>query len=132
MPVKTDPLIYSCSGCSNVAQLANTLALRLDRAGVAEMSCIAGVGGGVPALVRVAQSGRPVVAIDGCKLQCAQACLRQVNVEPDLHVMLGDFGLRKRLGEDCSEAQADQLEDELVELVWGMQKKPGLPPTVSR
>ena len=37
------PIIYSCSGCSNVAQLANTLAVRLDRAGLAEMSCIAGV-----------------------------------------------------------------------------------------
>lgn len=39
------PLVYACSGCSNVAQLANTIAVRLDRAGLAEMSCIAGVGG---------------------------------------------------------------------------------------
>ncbi len=38
------PLVYACSGCSNVAQLANDLALRLDRARLAEMSCIAGVG----------------------------------------------------------------------------------------
>ncbi|WP_022963855.1 putative zinc-binding protein [Halopseudomonas pelagia] len=119
---KTDPLIYSCSGCSNVAQLANTLALRLDRSGIAEMSCIAGVGGGVPALVRTAQSGRPIVAIDGCKLQCAKACLHQAGVEPDLHVMLGDFGLRKRFGEDCSEFQADQLEDKLVDMIWRLQR----------
>ena len=42
------PLIYSCSGCSSAAQLANHVAVRLDRAGVAEMSCIAGVGGDVP------------------------------------------------------------------------------------
>ncbi|GGC98292.1 putative zinc-binding protein [Halopseudomonas salina] len=118
MPAKTEPLVYSCSGCSNVAQLANTLALRLDRAGIAEMSCIAGVGGGVSALVRVARSGRRVVAIDGCKLACAKACLRQAGVEPDLHVMLGDFGVRKRFGEDCSVEQADQLEDELVEMIW--------------
>ncbi|MBF3198252.1 zinc-binding protein, partial [Pseudomonas aeruginosa] len=41
------PLVYACSGCSNVAQLANDLALRLDRARLAEMSCIAGVGGDV-------------------------------------------------------------------------------------
>lgn len=125
MPAKTDPLIYSCSGCSNVAQLANTLALRLDRAEIAEMSCIAGVGGGVPALVRTAQSGRPIVVIDGCKLECAKACLRQADVEPDLHVMLGDFGLRKRFGEDCSEEQADQLEDELVEMVWQLRRMTG-------
>lgn len=123
MPVKTDPLIYSCSGCSNVAQLANTLALRLDRAGIAQMSCIAGVGGGVPSLVRVARSGRPVVAVDGCKLECAKACLRQAGVEPDLHVMLGDFGMRKRFGEECTEQQADQLEDELVERVWLLNRQ---------
>lgn len=46
------PLIYSCSGCSNVAQLANSLAVRIDRAGLAEMSCIAGVGGDVKPLVK--------------------------------------------------------------------------------
>lgn len=45
-------LVYSCSGCSNVAQLANRIAVRMDRTGVAEMSCIAGVGGEVPALLR--------------------------------------------------------------------------------
>ena len=33
MPDSSLPLVYSCSGCSNVAQLANTLALRLDRQG---------------------------------------------------------------------------------------------------
>lgn len=126
MSARTDPLIYSCSGCSNVAQLANTVALRLDRAGVGEMSCIAGVGGGVVPLVRVARSGRPVVAIDGCKLECAKACLRQVGVEADLHVMLGDLGLRKRFGEECSEGQAEQVEDKLVEMIWGLQKHPRL------
>lgn len=36
----TLPLVYSCSGCSSAAQMANCLALELDRKGVAEMSCI--------------------------------------------------------------------------------------------
>lgn len=36
------PLVYSCSGCSSAAQMANALAVRLDREKVAEMSCIAG------------------------------------------------------------------------------------------
>jgi uncharacterized metal-binding protein len=69
------PLVYSCSGCSNVAQLANSLALRLDRACLAEMSCIAGVGGHVPALVNKAKSGRLIVALDGCPLHCVKGCL---------------------------------------------------------
>lgn len=38
------PLVYSSSGCSNVAQLANDVAVVMDREGLAQMSCIAGVG----------------------------------------------------------------------------------------
>ena len=103
------PIIYSCSGCSNVAQLANTLAVRLDRAGLAEMSCIAGVGGDVKALVKKAHSTRPIIVIDGCHLQCAKACLSRHNIAADVHVTLSDYGLRKRYGEDCSTAEADRL-----------------------
>ncbi|WP_279384630.1 putative zinc-binding protein [Vreelandella lionensis] len=33
---KPRALIYACSGCSDVAQLANSVALRLDHAGEAE------------------------------------------------------------------------------------------------
>ncbi|NLY13200.1 MAG: zinc-binding protein [Gammaproteobacteria bacterium] len=111
------PLIYSCSGCSNVAQLANTLAVRIDRAGLAEMSCIAGVGGDVKALVKKAQEQRPVLVIDGCHLHCAKACLERHNVQPSMHITLSDFGLRKRYGEDCSAEQADQLFIELSDII---------------
>ncbi|MFO6380467.1 anaerobic/virulence modulator AnvM, partial [Pseudomonas aeruginosa] len=76
------PLVYACSGCSNVAQLANDLALRLDRARLAEMSCIAGVGGDVPLLVRRARSGRPILALDGCPLHCVKGCLARHEVVP--------------------------------------------------
>lgn len=111
------PLVYSCSGCSNVAQLANTLALRLDRADLAEMSCIAGVGGNVPALVRKAQSGRRIIALDGCQLHCVTGCLSQHGVSADIHLTLNEYGLRKRYGEDCSPEEADALFDEVSALL---------------
>ena len=79
---RSQPLVYACSGCSSAAQMANYVAICLDRAGLAEMSCIAGVGGDVPSLVKLAKSGRPVVAIDGCKLHCARSCLSRHGVEP--------------------------------------------------
>jgi uncharacterized metal-binding protein len=72
------------------------VALRLDREGLAEMSCIAGVGGGVTPLVRTAQSGRPILAIDGCPLACATACLARCGVRPDEHLDLSDLGVRKK------------------------------------
>ncbi|WP_404471760.1 putative zinc-binding protein [Vreelandella venusta] len=96
---KPRTLVYACSGCSDVAQLANSVALRLDHTGEAEMSCIAGVGGGVPGLVRTARSGRPVVAIDGCQMHCASHCLANAGVTPTEHVKLYENGLRKRRGQ---------------------------------
>ena len=87
------PLVYSCSGCSSAAQMANHVALRLDREGEAEMSCIAGVGGNVPHLVRIAQSGRPILAIDGCALECTRSSLAQRGVQPARHMLLNEQGV---------------------------------------
>ncbi|MCB1974911.1 MAG: putative zinc-binding protein [Burkholderiaceae bacterium] len=100
------PLVYSCSGCSSAAQLANHVALRLDRAGVAEMSCIAGVGGDVPSLVRTARSGRPIIALDGCPLNCVQGCLSRHGITADRHYQLQQYGVKKRRHEDFDAAQA--------------------------
>lgn len=119
------PLVYSCSGCSNVAQLANTLAVRLDRAGLAEMSCIAGVGGRVASLVSKANSGRPILAIDGCRLQCVRGCLDQHGVRASEHLVLSEQGLKKRYGEDFSGETVEQIYIEVVDLLAGerMQKR---------
>ena len=111
IPVKqlapeTLPLVYSCSGCSNIAQLANQLALELDRDNIAEMSCIAGVGGGVKKLVKLAQSGRPIIALDGCALHCVKHCLSQQGVSATHHFTLSEFGLKKHY-------KTDFLENEL-------------------
>ena len=107
-PSSPPPLVYACSGCSSVAQMANHLALTLDREGVAEMSCIAGVGGGVAKLVKTARSGRRILAIDGCPLACARACLRQAGVEPDCHVQLHEYSVRKRYHADFDPEEAER------------------------
>jgi uncharacterized metal-binding protein len=90
------PLVYSCSGCSSAAQAANDVALRLDRESVAEMSCIAGVGGNVRSLVQLARSGRPILAIDGCPLACSKACLERCGVVPDEHLDLSRLGVARQ------------------------------------
>ncbi len=106
---KDRPLIYACSGCSDVAQLANNVAVRLDHTGEFEMSCISGVGGQVPALVNTARSGRSITVIDGCPLQCARACLTNVGVEPDDHIRLYEFGFRKHYGRSYDAIAVDEV-----------------------
>lgn len=124
------PLVYSCSGCSSAAQLANHVALQLDRRGAAEMSCIAGVGGDVPALLKLAASGRRIVVIDGCALACARHCLARHALEPELHLQLGEHGVKKRRHADFCPEQAE----EIVQLALAMLGPPaenaaaGLPP----
>lgn len=103
------PLVYSCSGCSSAAQMANHIALALDRRGLAEMSCIAGVGGDVPKLVRTAKSGRPIVALDGCVLACVRNCLARHGVEPAAYHLLSDHGVRKRYQADFDQDEAERV-----------------------
>ena len=103
------PLVYSCSGCSSAAQLANHVALQLDRLGLAEMSCIAGVGGDVPHLLKIANSGRPIVALDGCPLACVKSCLARHGLRPDRYHPLHTQGVRKRQHQEFDLAQAAQV-----------------------
>jgi len=113
-PIGSLPLVYACSGCSSAAQMANHIAVRLDRAGEAEMSCIAGVGGDVPSLVNKARSGRVIVALDGCALNCARHCLARHGVKPDVHVQLQEFGVRKLPHQDFDPAEAQRIQQDVA------------------
>lgn len=100
------PIVYSCSGASSAAQMANHIAVKLDRLKVAEMSCIAGVGGDVKPLVRTAKSGRPIIALDGCPLHCAAQVLKRHGLTADKHYDLSKMGVKKRQHEDFGPQEA--------------------------
>jgi uncharacterized metal-binding protein len=120
---KTDmPLVYSCSGCSSAAQMANHVALRLDRRGVAQMSCIAGVGGDVPALLKIARSGRFIIAIDGCQLACAKQCLARHGIQAQRHVLLNRCGVQKRYQSDFELDLADSITAQLIAAIEAQQR----------
>lgn len=108
------PLVYSCSGCSNLAQMANDIAIMLDRKDLAEMSCIAGVGGNVTALVKKAKSGRQIISLDGCQLHCVNSCLARHGIKPDLHYTFTDFGLKKQYQVDCDTAERETLAQQII------------------
>ena len=113
-PDKRLPLVYSCSGASSAAQMANHIAVRLDRLEMAEMSCIAGVGGDVKPLVNTAKSGRPIIALDGCPLHCAAKILQRHGLKADKHLDLSELGVKKRKHEDFDPQQAAQILEQLL------------------
>lgn len=108
------PLVYSCSGCSNIAQLANKVAVELDREHIAEMSCIAGVGGGVKSLVKKAKSGREIISLDGCHLNCVVNCLAQHKIEPTHQFTLSAYGIKKKNHVDFSPSDVINIKNIVI------------------
>ncbi len=118
------PLVYSCSGASSAAQMANHIAVRLDRLGVADMSCIAGVGGDVKPLVRTAKSGRPIIALDGCPLHCAAHILRRHGITADKHYDLSDMGVTKKMHADFDPEEARRILQRIAKESGAMRAAP--------
>jgi len=111
------PIVYSCSGCSSAAQTANMIAIKMDRKKLAEMSCIAGVGGDVKPLVRTAKSGREIIAIDGCPLSCCKSSLARHEVQPKHHFVLSNFDVPKINGKDPDHALYISVYQRILELI---------------
>lgn len=106
--------VYSCSGCSNVAQLANRIAVQLDRHKLAKMSCIAGVGAGVPSLLKVAKSAEKILVLDGCPIACAKKCLENQSIAFDKHFILTEFEIKKIDGEDVNEKEFRRIYQQII------------------
>ena len=117
LPNTKKPLVYSCSGCSNVAQLCNHLAIKLDRQGLAEMSCIAGVGGNVPGLVKTAKTRWPIIALDGCPMHCVKSSLAQHGITPAIHIDLSKYGYKKRKHVDFYPEDAESAMNTVMEAI---------------
>ncbi len=90
------PVVYSCSGCSNVARIAHDISLNLDSDGIADMSCVSGVIGNVEPVKAFATSGRPIIAIDGCQLRCTKTCLDASDIKTSHYFVITDLGIEKR------------------------------------
>ena len=103
------PVVYSCSGCSSTAQIANHIALKLNKNNIAKMSCVAGIGGKVKPLVEQAKKAEVIIGIDGCPLKCVEHCLGQIDLVADRHYILSEFGISKKLNEGFSESEAEKV-----------------------
>ena len=88
-------IVYACSGCSDAGELADRVARQLHREGVAEMSCLAVIGGRVKSLLTKAETAERVLVIDGCPLTCARRTLELAGFNDFEHLGLHQLGLRK-------------------------------------
>ena len=60
-------------------------------------------------VVRTAQGGRRILALDGCVLKCVAACLANVGVVADTHLVLSEYGVKKRKHADFDPVEARRI-----------------------
>src|SRR5581483_4510163 len=84
-------IVYACSGCSDAGELADRIARQLTQSGVAEMSCLAGIGGRVKSIMVKGEKAPRILVIDGCPLNCARKTLELAGLKTFEHLGLHEI-----------------------------------------
>lgn len=113
---KATPYVLACSGCSQAGELADLTARRLQKLGVAKMSCLAGVGGRVKSITTTVERAPELLMIDGCPLECGAKTLRLAGITEFRHLKLHELGVRKHEAEVSSNAVQRLAESALTVL----------------
>jgi len=87
-------LIYSCSGGSDVGEVADRAARKLRDDGFSGMTCLAAVGAHLSGFVESAKGAEENITIDGCPVACARKNLEHIGVTPKSYI-LTEMGLEK-------------------------------------
>jgi uncharacterized metal-binding protein len=88
-------MMLTCSGASNVGQLANQVCVELTQEGFGRMFCLAGMGGHNSGFVQSARDVPILIAIDGCPTGCTQKVLGHLEVPLKNHIVLTELGFEK-------------------------------------
>lgn len=105
-------LIYACSGGSNVGQLANEAAKVLDSEKAGAMGCMAGLGGHISGMVASAESGAPVLIIDGCSVACGKNIADHLGLKGYGYVDITALGIKKE--HNVNKTPPNQIEEVVV------------------
>ncbi|WP_243544777.1 putative zinc-binding protein [Pseudodesulfovibrio tunisiensis] len=88
-------LIFSCSGCADVGEIADQTARRLTRDGVGRMFCLASMAAGIEKKIKIAQDADKVLVMDGCPLDCASKTLAAADIPWTARLRMTDQGFDK-------------------------------------
>lgn len=105
-------MVFSCSGGSNVGQLANNAALDITKEGKAKMYCLAGLGGHVPGIIEATKQAKKVIVVDGCPVACSKKMVEHVGINVDHHIIITEEGIEKTPGKfDIAEEEMQKIKN---------------------
>lgn len=106
-------VVLACSGSSEVGEIADRAARKLERLGLARMLCLAGVGGHADAIEEETRNASIVIVLDGCAQSCGAKMLKENGVTTYLHVDLSEFGIEKG-NTQLTELQVNRVVDRVA------------------
>jgi uncharacterized metal-binding protein len=102
-------LVLACSGASNVGQLTNDVAKRLDAENSAKFYCLAGPGGDIEPMVTAVKDAGGLLVLDGCPVACAKLIMDRAGVTDYEYVVVTDLGIEKNRDFALPDSQIDQV-----------------------
>jgi uncharacterized metal-binding protein len=89
------PLVFACSGASNVGEIADLAARKLYRKGVTVMDCPSALSGRIKKQIEKVRKASRAIVIDGCDKDCVARTLINAGFSSYAHIRLDDLGLLK-------------------------------------
>jgi len=105
----TTNVVLACSGGSNVGQLTNEAARRLNDEQAAKFFCLAGVGGRISGMIASVKVADRVLVIDGCPVACAKHCMTQAGIEDYQYLVVTDLGVEKNAELELVEPEVNRV-----------------------
>ena len=100
--------VLACSGASNVGQITNEVAKKLDEAGEANFFCLAGVGGHISGMVASVKGTDLVLVLDGCPVACAKKCMDEAGISGYEYLVVTELGIEKKHTFDLGESEMER------------------------
>lgn len=109
--------IYPCVGAANVGQLSNRIAIELEKQGIGNLMCTAGIGARAPGLMKSAEASDRVIAINGCPVNCASKTLELAGFEVDKHIIISELGIKKSKEKDLKDQEVADTLGKVMEIL---------------
>lgn len=109
----TPTLILACSGGSNVGQISNNLMIALDKQGIGNAYCLAGVGAALSGFIESARAAKTIV-IDGCPVACGKKAFEKYGLEPSKYFVITELGITKTHDFDTIALESEEVLGKIV------------------
>jgi uncharacterized metal-binding protein len=109
--------IFPCVGAANVGQLSNKIAIELEKQGIGNLMCTAGIGARAPGLMKSAEASDRIIAIDGCPVNCASKTLELAGFKVDRQIIISELGIKKSKERDLKDQEVIDTLEKVIKIL---------------